>query len=228
MLPSEEDPNAVSGQGDPGAVSARPLRSIRAALETQPVLIVVAGPNGAGKSTFFDEYLEDLDLPYVNADRIARILREATPRASPADIDRRAFRHAETLRKALVEAGLSFCTETVFSDPAGAKLALLHAARRRGFAVFLVFVGLDSPALSVARVKQRVEQGGHDIPDDKLHARFPRTLANLRAAVPVVDEAFLFDNSSSDTPYRLVAAYAGGQLVRRHPPLPAWTRGLPG
>ena len=134
----------------------------------------------------------------------------------------------ERLRKALVEASLSYCTETVFSDPVGAKLALLERARRRGFAVFLVFIGLDSPALSVARVKQRVEQGGHDIPDDRLHARFPRTLANLRAAVPLVDEAFLFDNSSSDAPYRMVAAYAGGKLVSQHPPLPAWTRGLPG
>jgi predicted ABC-type ATPase len=209
-------------------VSARPLRSVRAALETQPVLLVVAGPNGAGKSTFFDEYLDALDLPYVNADRVARILRDATPAASREEVDRRAFREAERLRKALVEAGLSFCTETVFSDPVGAKLALLQGARRRGFAVFLVFVGLDSPALSVARVKQRVGQGGHDVPDDKLHARFPRTLANLRAAVPVVDEAFLLDNSSSDAPYRLVAVYAGGQLVSQHPPLPAWTRGLAG
>lgn len=209
-------------------MSVRPLRSVRAALDSQPVLLVVAGPNGAGKSTFFDEYLDGLGLPYVNADRIARILREATPAASTDEIDSRAFREAEKLRKALVEAGLSFCTETVFSDPVGAKVGLLESARRRGFAVFLVFVGLDSPTLSVARVKQRVEQGGHDIPDDKLHARYPRTLANLRAAVAAVDEAFLFDNSSSDAPYRLVAVYAGGALVSQYPPLPVWTRGLPG
>ena len=208
-------------------MSAPALRSVRAALETRPVLIVVAGPNGAGKSTFFDEYLEGLALPYVNADRIARILAEASPRAPAADIDRRAFQEAEKLRRALVEAGLSFCTETVFSDPAGAKVALLQRARRRGFAVFLVFVGLDNAVLSVARVKQRVAQGGHDVPDEKLHARFPRILANLRAAIPIVDEAFLLDNSSSDAPYRVVAVYAGGRLVSQHPPLPAWTQGLP-
>jgi len=127
-----------------------------------------------------------------------------------------------------VEAGLSFCTETVFSDPAGAKLAWLQDARRHGFSVFLIFIGLDSPALSVGRVKQRVAQGGHDVPDEKLFARFPRTLANLRAAIPVADEAFVFDNSSADTPYRIVAVYAQGRLVSRHPPLPNWTEGLPG
>jgi hypothetical protein len=53
----------------------------------------------------------------------------------------------------------------------------------RGFAVFLVFIGLESGALSIARVQQRVQQGGHDVPDDRLRARFPRTLANLREAV---------------------------------------------
>jgi predicted ABC-type ATPase len=205
-----------------------PLASVRAALAVQPVLIFLAGPNGAGKTTFFEEYLRSVGLPYVNADRIARALRDADPTASSDDIDRRAFTEAENLRAALVEAGLSFCTETVFSDPAGARLSFLEGARTRGFVVFLVFIGLDNPALAVARVQQRVNQGGHDIPDEKLHARFPRTLANLRAAIPVADEAFLLDNSSYDMPYRVVAVYRGGQLVSQHPLLPEWMRGLPG
>lgn len=208
-------------------MSVPPLRAIRAVPLDRPVLIFLAGPNGAGKSTFFDEYLSDLGLPYVNADRIARVLRDAEPDASRADIDRRAFVRAEELRAALVEARLSFCTETVFSDPASAKVKLLEHARRRGFTTFLIFIGLDGPELSIARVKQRVGQGGHDVPDDKLRARFPQTLANLRAAIPVVDEAFVLDNSSYDQPYRVVAVYAGGRLVSRHPPLPAWARGLP-
>ncbi|MGH7319262.1 MAG: zeta toxin family protein [Candidatus Rokuibacteriota bacterium] len=209
-------------------MSADPLTSVRAALPGQPVLIFLAGSNGSGKTTFFEEYLESLGLPYVNADRIARVLRSADATASSDDIDRRAFREAERLRTALVEARLSFCTETVFSDPAGAKLRFLEEARARGFAVFLVFIGLDSPALAVARVRQRVRHGGHDVPDEKLHARYPRTLANLRAAIPIADEAFLFDNSSSDRPYRVVAVYQRGRLVSRHSPLAPWTQGLPG
>jgi predicted ABC-type ATPase len=196
--------------------------------DAAPVLVVVAGPNGSGKSTFFDTYLAELGLPYVNADRVARQLRDADPGASAERIDRRAFTTAEALRRALIAARLSFATETVFSDPVGAKLATIGKARARGFVVFLVFIGLAGPELSVARVRQRVEQGGHDVPDDKLHARFPRTLANLRAAVAIVDEAFVLDNSSADHPYRIVAVYAGGQVVSRHAPLPAWTRGLPG
>jgi len=206
-----------------------PLRSIRRALvSAPPVLVFLAGPNGAGKSTFFDAYLADLGLLYVNADRFAVALREAEPTASPDDVDRRAFEQAEQMRRDLVESRVSFCTESVFSDPVGAKVKTLEAARAGGFVVFLVFIGLASPMLSVARVKQRVAHGGHDIPDAKLAARFPRTLANLRAAVTVVDEVFLFDNSSYDAPYRLVAVYRDGRLVTKRPPLPGWTRGLPG
>jgi predicted ABC-type ATPase len=209
-------------------VSADPLTVFRAALSTQPVLICLAGPNGAGKTTFFEEYLGGLGLPFVNADRVARVLRDDEPTASSEDIDRRAFAEAERLRAALVEARLSFCAETVFSDPVGAKLTFLHEARARGFATFLVFIGLDSPGLSVARVSQRVQQGGHDVPDGKLHARFPRTLANLRRAISLVDEVFLFDNSSYDRPYRIVAVYREGRLASRHAPVPPWALELPG
>ena len=206
-----------------------PLQSIRGALvSAPPVLVFLAGPNGAGKSTFFDAYLADLGLLYVNADRFAVALRDAEPTASQDDIDRRAFEQAEQMRRDLVESRVSFCTESVFSDPVGAKVKTLEAARAGGFVVFLVFIGLANPMLSIARVKQRVAHGGHDIPDAKLAARFPRTLANLRAAVTVVDEAVLFDNSSFDAPYRVFAIYRDGRLVTKRPPLPGWARRLPG
>jgi predicted ABC-type ATPase len=67
-----------------------------------------------------------------------------------------------------------------------------------------------------------------NVPDEKLASRYPRTLANLRKAVPLVDEAFLFDNSSDRDPFRLVLIYSGGEVVRRAEPLPSWTAGLPG
>jgi predicted ABC-type ATPase len=190
--------------------------------------VFLAGPNGAGKSTFFDEYLAPLGLPFVNADRVAAALRAADSRASADETDRRAFATAEALRDAFVESRLSFCTESVFSDPVGSKLAFLERARERGYSVLLIFIGLERVDLSVARVMQRVGHGGHDVADAKLHARFPRVLDNVRAAALAVEEAFLFDNSSYDTPFRLVLEYARGKVVRMHPPLPAWTRRLPG
>lgn len=207
----------------------RRLAPIREAVTAeQRVLIFLAGPNGSGKSTFFDEYLEDLGLPYVNADVLARRLRDALPGSSAGEVERRAFGEAEAIRGAFLEAGISFCTETVFSDPYSAKVEFLQRARAAGYTVFVVFIGLDSPQLSIGRVKQRVATGGHDVPDEKLISRFPRTLSNLRGAVLLADEAFLFDNSSFREPYRLVLVYEVGQIVNRYPPLPSWTAGLPG
>jgi len=66
------------------------------------------------------------------------------------------------------------------------------------------------------------------VPVDRLLTRFPRTLKNLRGAVPIVNEALLFDNSDPDAPYRPVAVYADGRLAQQFPPLPRWTQGLPG
>jgi hypothetical protein len=93
----------------------------------------------------------------------------------------------------------------------------LQDAQAAGYTVFLVFIGIDNPELVVARVIQRVEDGGHDVPDVKIRSRFPRTLVNLQQAVPFVDFAYLFDNSSYDEPYRLVAAFSWERRrPRRH------------
>jgi len=210
-------------------MSGPPFASLRAAAaDERPVLVVLAGSNGAGKSTFFGEHLQGLGLLFVNADHIARVLVGVEPRLSTRELDRRAFEEAERLRADLIDLRFGFCTETVFSDPAGAKLDFMERARSAGFEVLLVFIGLASPALSVARVATRVARGGHDVPNDKLFARYPRTLKNLKAAVTAVDRAFLFDNSSLDAAYRPVAIYADGRVTERFPPLPRWTRGLPG
>ena len=133
-------------------MSPDPLGSIRRALQVEPVLIFLGGPNCAGKSTFFEAFLAQLGLPFVNADRIALAVREADPAARQAEVDRRAFEQAERFRSDFVDAGVSFCTESVFSDPVGAKVGALQTAQSKGFAVFLIFIGLDTPSLSAARV----------------------------------------------------------------------------
>src|SRR5438094_894062 len=117
-------------------------------------------------------------------------LRDAEPGLPRLQLERRAFDEAERLRADLIDLRFGFCTETVFSDPAGAKLDFMERARSAGFVVLLLFIGLAGPALSVARVATRVARGGHDVPDHKLFARYPRTLRNLRAAVGAVDRAF--------------------------------------
>jgi predicted ABC-type ATPase len=187
-----------------------------------PELVVLAGPNGAGKSTFFELYLRQTGVRFVNADLIARALSPSDPTA----VGYAAAAAAEAERRALLAARESFCMETVFSDPAGAKLAFLKEARAAGYGVRLIFIGLDSAQLSEARVVQRVLSGGHDVPTEKLEARFPRTLANLEAALALVEDVDLFDNSDAERPYRLFARKSAGRWSKRRPPIPRWAARL--
>jgi predicted ABC-type ATPase len=195
-----------------------------AALQTDRVLIVLAGPNGAGKSTFFEVFLASTGIHFVNADLIARTMDQI----NPAAVAYEAAGVADAERRRLIAEGTSFCMETVFSDPVGDKRQFLQEARNAGYTVFLVFIGIDSPELSIGRIIQRVEDGGHDVPDEKIRERFPRTLANLRQAVEFVDYAYLFDNSSYDEPYRLLATFEHGHMTQRTAMLPDWTKDVPG
>lgn len=183
-----------------------------------PQLVMLAGPNGAGKSTFRELFLADSPLPFLNADLVAAEL----------DIDSlEAARLLDATRARLVADGLGFITETVFSDPYGEKLGLLRDAMSAGYEVILLFVCVANPRLSQYRVAQRVAHGGHDVPAERIASRYKRSLANLRAALPIVSLAKLYDNSSVDEPYRLIATFESGQLTHRAPGrLPAWTRGI--
>jgi predicted ABC-type ATPase len=194
-----------------------------------PLLVVLAGPNGAGKSTFYELYLRELGLRFINADIIARSLAPTGPGESSGEAGGAAYRAAQVAdaaRRALLAMGESFCMETVFSDPVGAKLAFLREAREAGYRVVLHFIGLASPELSQARVVHRVLNGGHDVPDEKLFARYPRTLENLARAASQVDALLLYDNSSAAEPYRLLGRLERGEVVERHPPVPEWAHAV--
>lgn len=136
----------------------------------------------------------------------------------------RAAALADIERRALVARGDTFVMETVFSDPAGAKLDFLRDARARGYGVAFVYVGLGSAALSQARVIQQVAQGGHDVPDDRIRKRLPRSLENAKHALAFVDAGWILDNSDADHPFQLVATTRAGQVVHVVPAAPAWCR----
>lgn len=183
-----------------------------------PILVVVAGPNGAGKTTFVETFLQPLGLRVVNPDAITRAL---FPDA-PGEAAYEAARAADVVRADLVDRGVSFCMETVLSDPQGTKVAFLREAQKRGYVIVLIFIGLESSELAIGRVIQRTEQGGHDVPDEKIVSRYPRTLANLAKTLRFADHAFLFDNSSAEQPFRFVAELRSGRLVRRGRIKPRW------
>jgi predicted ABC-type ATPase len=110
----------------------------------------------------------------------------------------------------------------VLSDPVGEKVRFLADARAAGYFVVVHCVGLASAAQSRVRVFQRVQEGGHDVPDEKLAARYARVLENLARLLDVPDDLTIDDNSSSAEPYRLVAVLSRGALSKVTRSIPAW------
>lgn len=184
-------------------------------LDHRPVLVAVAGPNGVGKTTFYHAHLKAAGLRFVNADVLAREL-DLHPYAA-AEV-------AQALRHELLAQRESFIFETVFSDPAGEKLAFLKDAAAQGYTVALCFIGVGKPEVCDARVAMRVSQGGHDVPPDKLAARFPRTMANLQAAIRELPHVLVFDNDDLGRPFRLIASFANGRAEFIGQSVPDWAR----
>ncbi len=183
----------------------------------RPLLLALAGPNGAGKSTFYQTQLAYTGLPFINADVIA--LETGIGAYEAAEV-------AETLRRQHFAQRESFIFETVFSDPVAEKLAFLEEAVAAGYTVVLFFVGISSPQRSIGRVAQRADEGGHDVPTDKLLSRFPRTLENLRLSLLRLPLVLVYDNDDLRQPHRFCLAAGKGKLLETVEPIPAWLKSL--
>lgn len=179
-------------------------------------LWLLAGGNGAGKSTFYNQFLLPTGLPFVNADILAQQL-DSEPTATTSY---KAAKLAEKLRFELLRKGTSFCFETVFSHPS--KIDFLASAKAAMYEIVLVYVHLQSDQLNQARVSQRVAEGGHNVPSDKIISRIPRTMRYVSDALPLVDTAQFYDNSSHAQPFLPVALLKNGVLEIQQHPLPDW------
>ena len=183
---------------------------------SDPVLHLLAGPNGAGKSALYDTVIGPAThLEFVNADVIAV---QRWPE-DPAGKSYEAAVVAAGRRAELIEARVSFVTETVFSH--GSKLQLVHTAVDAGYLVTLHIVMVPE-ALAVARVANRVVAGGHTVPEDKIRKRYLRLWPLVASAIGVVDNATVYANSQARRPFRVIAAFAHGSAVGESD-WPAWT-----
>lgn len=185
-------------------------------------MICLVGVNGAGKSTYYREKLAHLQLPFLNADVLAKELWPDEPDAHAYE----AGRQIAQQRQALIEQGKSFVTETVFSHPS--KLELLEMARSYGYRVWLVYIHLSEAELAIKRVEERVSRGGHPVPPEKIELRYQRLLQQVKVAIRGVDRALLFDNSWHGRPFKHIATLNAGVVQKAYHPLPAWARELLG
>lgn len=190
---------------------------------------LLAGPNGAGKSTLYRALVREgilgPPLEFVNAD-----LHESAHLQHIADAQERsetARTWADARRAALLTARTSFASETVFSHPS--KLALIEQAQGHGFTVALHIVALDDPARLLIRVAQRVREGGHPVPPERILARYPRTMTNLAQAVRLANVAYLYDaiDEAEGGPHLVAIRTAAGTTALTDT-LPRWVQRMLG
>ena len=153
---------------------------------------IIAGPNGAGKTTFARAFLpqEASCLNYVNADLIAEGL-------SPFNPEGVAFEAGKLLLKKLDDLASkkeSFSFETTLSGLNYVRR--IKSWKKQGYEVILFFLKLPNDEMAINRVKLRVAEGGHNIPENTIKRRYNKGWNNLNQHYKhIVDAWVVFDNS---------------------------------
>lgn len=162
--------------------------------ERKTMVVVFAGPNGSGKSTVTN--LVEKNGEYINADDI-----KASTKCSDLD----AANQAKSMRERCVAEHKDFTFETVLSTPMN--LDLLKLAKENDFFIRCYYVLTSSSNINVARVMDRVRDGGHDVPVDKIRTRYDRALALVPELLPVCDICNIYDNTLE--PFRIFSKKLG-------------------
>jgi len=155
-------------------------------------IIIIAGPNGAGKTTFANEFLpkEAGCFQFVNADLIAAGL-------SPFQPEKAAVKAGKIMINQIdeyVNREISFAFETTLSGKRYARL--IPQWHEQGYNIKLFFLKLSSPEMAISRVKKRISEGGHSVPEKIIRRRYAAGLENFEKLYkPIVDWWRLFNNS---------------------------------
>ncbi|MFZ1546946.1 MAG: AAA family ATPase [Candidatus Nitrotoga sp.] len=183
-------------------------------------LWLLAGGNGSGKSTFYHTQLAARGVPFVNADILAKELYPLAPELHSYD----AAILATQMRMQLLREERSFCFETVFSHPS--KIDFVAQAKTAGYEIILVFIHLRDVSLNQARIAQRISEGGHYVPEEKVISRIPRVFKLIKKTLPLCNHTYILNNSRADNPFQQVAVIHDGQLELKSHPLPEWCQEL--
>ncbi len=180
----------------------------------KPNLYIIAGPNGAGKTTFARKFLPDYAkcLEFVNVDLIASGLAPFDPERATLKAGRIMLDQIHSLSKRSADFGF----ESTLSGRTYVKL--LQEMKKRGYLIRIFFLWINDVDLALERIRLRVRNGGHAIPDATVRRRFGRSLANfLGLYKPLADSWTIFDNSG-DIP-KMIAFEESGEIETLEPDL---------
>jgi len=161
-----------------------------------PRIYVIAG--GAGKSSLMGAMMLQQGVEYFNPDQAAQRILSINPGISRLEANSAAWHEG----KRLLERAITEKFDIAFETTLGGKTItnLLDGALSEGIEVRVWYVGVDSVARHIARVRSRVAQGGHDIPEQKIRERYIQSRLNLIRLLPRLTELLLYDNSKEADP----------------------------
>ncbi len=157
-------------------------------------IYIIAGPNGAGKTTFAREF-----LPYyahcpnfVNSDLIAQGLAPFSPEKANIKAGKLVLEQIHEYANQKVD----FAFETTLSGKT--YFNMLKKFKEKGYKLHLFFLWIPNTKLAIARVNQRVAEGGHNVPAGDVKRRFKRSMNNLfNLYLPLLDSWILFNNTGN-------------------------------
>lgn len=186
---------------------------------SRPIIYVLAGVNGSGKSSVGGAIIRQNSANYFNPDEAARKIHEANPGMSLFDANSIAWQEGKRLLELAIAKHLDYAFETTLGGETITRL--LEKATTAGLSVWVWYVGLDSPQHCIERVKARVADGGHDIPEEKILARYIQSPLNLIRLLPKLSRLLLFDNSKEGNPRKgkppqpkLILEFKAGLIVK--------------
>jgi predicted ABC-type ATPase len=173
-----------------------------------PELIIVGGPNGSGKSTFAMKHSANSGLLYVGADQIAYQLSPEDPASARIEASRKFI---STIRDAIKNRESLIIESTL----AGKSLRnMIGDAKSVGYRISIVFVFLDSGDACVHRVQQRVQLGGHDVPESDIRRRFRRAIINFWETYRILADFWLLVYNSDTSPENVAFGTGRNTVVR--------------
>lgn len=163
-----------------------------------PWIYVLAGTNGAGKSSIGGAALIQHRAEYFNPDDATRRIQSANPGIGRDEANSAAWMEGKRLLERAIAERCSFAFETTLGGKTISRL--LEEALSRGIEVRVWYAGLSSPELHIARVRSRVQKGGHDIPEARIRERYDSGRLNLIRLLPELTELKLYENSEEADP----------------------------
>ena len=173
-----------------------------------------AGVNGVGKTTLFNAINGDMKKSVrINSDEIVREIGKWN-----SEIDQvKAAKIAIGLRNECMEKGNSFNEETTLTGKT--ILKLIDKAREKNYKLHLFYVGVGSPDISKERIKKRVADGGHHIPDEVVDKRYKESLKNFEKILKKFDNIVVYDNSVR---FRTLLQIIDKKVIKIADDLPEW------